>query len=105
VNELDIETRIIEAAKNMKMGVSKDGSTRYGTALAGRAAYACWCIIKSEGWQRCKEIYGGNNSWYRHIRIIRAAGLSDADISAGKIVQLRRKIIDCKQVHSWSECA
>jgi len=106
VNELDVQTRVIAAAQAMQVGVDKKtGEPRFGTALAGRAAYACWCMIRSEGWQRTKEIYAGNNTWYRHMRIIRMAGLSDTDISTGKIVTLRRKIVECKQVHSWADCA
>ena len=83
----DIKTRIFEVAP---------------TEGQARSAYGCWSIIGNEGWERAKEMYT-KPTWYRHLKIIRNAGLSDADISAGKIVPLRAKIIEARHVLSWEE--
>lgn len=68
----------------------------------GKAAYGCWVMIQREGWERAREFYA-KTSWYRHLGILRAAGLRDADISVGQVVQLRRRIIEARQVGSWSD--
>jgi len=67
-----------------------------------RAAYGCWLMIQSEGWERAREAFA-KTSWYRHLEVLRAAGLGDADIAAGKVVPLRRRILDARIVHDWSE--
>ena len=67
-----------------------------------RAAYGCWLMIQSEGWERAREAFS-KTSWYRHLEVLRAAGLGDADIAAGKVVPLRRRILDARIVHDWSE--
>ncbi|MDD2661357.1 MAG: phage/plasmid replication protein, II/X family [Methylococcales bacterium] len=83
----DVKTRIFAAAK---------------TEGQAKAAHCCFLIIQSEGWEKAKEDFP-KNTWYRHLRILRAAGLGDADISAGKVVQLRRKVLECQVVHSWND--
>jgi II/X family phage/plasmid replication protein len=68
----------------------------------GKAAYGCWLLLKSEGWERAREAYS-KTSWYRHLATLRAAGLTDADISAGVVVPFRRKIFEARLVNDWSE--
>lgn len=70
----------------------------------GRAAYGCWVMIQREGWERAREFYS-KPTWYRHLKILRAAGLRDADISVGQVVPLRRRIIEARAVSSWSDLA
>jgi len=72
------------------------------TIAQGKAAYACWLLIKSEGWERARNNYP-RTSWYRNLKILRIAGLSDSDISSGNIVQFRRRIIEASIVTDWSE--
>lgn len=67
----------------------------------GRAAYALWLLIESQGWERARSITP-RSSFYRHLQVLRAAGLGDADISAGKIVPFRR-VITARACESWSE--
>ncbi len=66
----------------------------------GRAAFGCWFMIQIEGWERAREFFS-KPTWYRHMKILRDAGLRDADISAGRVVQLRRRIIEAQLVTAW----
>ena len=67
-----------------------------------RAAYALWLLIQSEGWERARS-FTNRSTWYRNLKILRAAGFGDADISAGEVVPLRRRIIEARTVTSWQE--
>jgi len=67
-----------------------------------RAAYGCWLVISSEGWERAQQSFS-KTSWYRHLNVLRAAGLGDADLSAGTVVQFRRRILEAQLVNDWSE--
>jgi II/X family phage/plasmid replication protein len=86
-HETDIQRRIMAAAL---------------TEGRGKAAFCCWLFIEREGWERARNCFP-KVTWYRHIKVLHAAGLSDADISAGKIVPLRRRILEARLVHSWAE--
>lgn len=66
------------------------------------AAYSLWSRIKCDGWQRTRDTTT-KSTWYRNIEILRKAGFSDADISSGQIVQLRRKVLEARPVNSWAE--
>lgn len=68
----------------------------------GKAAYGCWAMIKAEGWERAREMFA-ERTWYRNLKILRAAGLGDADFSAGRVVEFRRRVLDAKLVESWDE--
>jgi II/X family phage/plasmid replication protein len=68
----------------------------------GRAAYGCWLMIKAEGWERARESFS-KSSWYRHLQLLHAAGLGDADIASGRVVPIRRRILDARLVNEWSE--
>lgn len=92
----DIYTRLLNV-----VDVDKNGKPKEGRA---KAAYALWLLIKSEGWQKARDITS-KPTWYRNLGYLRAAGLSDADISKGNVVQLRQKIIEARPVTSWAELA
>jgi len=87
VSDNEIQQRVFACAK---------------TEGQGRAAYGCWMMIKSEGWERAREFFA-KPTWYRHLKILRAAGLRDADISAGQVVPLRRRILEAQMVTSWDQ--
>ena len=87
VDDMNLKERVMAAAP---------------TEGQGRAAYGCWAMIESQGWERAREMYS-KTTWYRNLKILRAAGLGDADFSAGRVVQLRRKIVEARLVHSWEE--
>lgn len=86
-SDSDLKSRIMAAA-------SSEGR--------GKAAYGCWLLIQSEGWERAKESFA-TRTWYRHLKVLRAAGLGDADISAGHVVPLRRRVFEAQLCQSWSE--
>lgn len=67
----------------------------------GKAAARTWAVIQSCGWQAAKESMP-ERSWYRHLSILKAAGLGDADVSAGRVVSLRRPLI-LHPVASWED--
>lgn len=69
---------------------------------SSRSAYGAWLLIQSEGWERAKDAFT-KTVWYRHLQILRAAGLGDADISAGKVVPFRRKVLEARAISSWHE--
>ncbi len=83
----DVKERILAAAK---------------TEGQGKGAYCCFLLIQSQGWEKAKDDYPAR-TWYHHLKILRQAGLGDADISAGNVVPLRRRIIECQVVHTWLE--
>lgn len=86
-NDNDLKARVMAVAK---------------TEGQGKAAYGCWLLIQSQGWERAKESFS-KTSWYRHLEYLRAAGLGDADLSAGHVVQLRRRVFDAQLVTSWQQ--
>lgn len=67
-----------------------------------KAAYGCWILIQHEGWERAREAYP-RRSWYRHLKILREAGLSDADFSVGRLVEFRRPLLEAREVDSWEQ--
>lgn len=67
-----------------------------------KAAYGCWLLIQSEGWERARESYP-KPTWYRHLSVLRSAGCGDADISVGRVVPMRRKIFEARLISSWSQ--
>lgn len=72
------------------------------TENQGKAAYACWCVIQSQGWEAARDMYS-KTTWYRHLQILRRAGLGDSDIAAGNVVPLRRRVLDAQLVTCWSD--
>jgi II/X family phage/plasmid replication protein len=68
----------------------------------GKSAYGCFLLIKSVGWEKARDSYS-KSTWYDHLAVMRKAGLGDADIAVGNIVQLRRKVLECQLVGSWDE--
>ena len=86
-NDSDVKTRIFIVAPS-----------------EGRAksAYGCWLLIQSEGWERAQESFV-RSTWYRHLKVLRDAGLGDADLSSGKVVPLRRRIFEAQVIHSWAD--
>lgn len=67
-----------------------------------RGALACWELIKGHGWEQAKALHS-KATWYRHIAVLHAAGLGDADISRGEVVSLRRVELHAARVATWTE--
>lgn len=89
VVEMDsLRQRIIEAAP---------------TEGQGLAAYATWALIKTVGREETKASMPGR-SFRRHLKILKIAGLTDADFQAQNIVPFRRRVIELGQpVRSWAD--
>lgn len=87
--DMSLQDRVIASAK---------------TEAQGKAAYGCWMMIKNEGWERARDFYS-KPTWYRHLKVLRGAGLSDADLSAGRVVELRRQVLSARLVTNWSQIA
>jgi II/X family phage/plasmid replication protein len=88
-NDNDLKQKIFDAAKTPGMG---------------KSAYSLWLLIKSEGWQAAKE-NTSKTVWYRNLQILHHAGLGDADIAKGNVVQFRRKILQFQIIDSFKEAA
>lgn len=72
-----------------------------GQALA---AFRTWSVIKSVGLQQAKESMP-RATWYRHVKLLRDAGLGDMDISTAEIVPFRRHVVVIDEpVRSWADC-
>lgn len=94
MSENDIYARLLKV-----VDVKPDGTPKETQA---KAAFSLWCLIKSEGWQKSRDITT-KRTWYRNLKHLRDAGLSDADISRGNVVQLRQKVLEATPVTSWEE--
>lgn len=86
-SDADLKQRVMAAAE---------------TEGQGRAAIGCWALIQSQGWEAAREMQS-KTTWYRNLKILRAAGLGDADLSRGQVVQLRRKVLECQAVTNWQQ--
>jgi II/X family phage/plasmid replication protein len=68
-----------------------------------RSAYAYWCLIQAEGFERARELTA-KPTHYRHVQLMRAAGLSFADFQARRVVSLRRTpLVLAQPVRSFHE--
>lgn len=64
---------------------------------ARRAALGAWALISSVGWEDAQRCYP-RSSWYRHVRILRAAGLGGVDFGTPVVVE---SILQYPVVASW----
>ena len=92
-----MESNIVERVHAVAIG--DDGKPKPRQAIA---ALACWHIIQQMGWERAKAMHS-KSAWYRHLQLLHAAGLGDADISQGNVVVLRRVQLHAARVDSWAE--
>jgi len=68
-----------------------------------KAAYSCWALIQHMGWELAKENHT-KTTWYRNLRILKAAGLTVTELGNGKLLPFRvQKVIVGRQVSSWGE--
>lgn len=59
------------------------------TKRQGAAAHRTWRMIQVMGHHHAKEVMP-RATWYRHLRILQAAGLAWGDIAAGNVVPIRK---------------
>jgi hypothetical protein len=87
VSEMNIEQRVMAVAP---------------TEGRGKAAVGTWALIKAYGWEKARDMTT-RSKWYNDLKVLRDAGLSDADLSAGNVVPIRRRLIECRMINSWEE--
>lgn len=92
IGEADMTTDNIE--DRIKSVADTDGQAK--------AAYSLFLLIQAKGWQKAREVTS-KTTWYRSLKFLHKAGLGDADISAGNVVQFRRKVLECQVIHSWAD--
>ncbi|MBA1147941.1 hypothetical protein H0Z60_12885 [Ectothiorhodospiraceae bacterium WFHF3C12] len=67
------------------------------------AAHRTWCVIQSVGHQQAKDSMP-RATWFRHVRLLKQAGLGWGDIAAGQVVPIRRRPLVLSQpVQSWDD--
>lgn len=90
----DLQKNCIEAAESL--GFSQG---------IGRGAWLSWNTIRAVGYAQWRESCP-RSTFYRHKKVLQAAGLSYADFNAGNVVELRRrKLVLDQPVTSWAELA
>jgi hypothetical protein len=71
-----------------------------GRALA---AHRTWALIKTIGFTQTK-LSMADSTFRLHLSYLRAAGLSSADLCAGKVIEFRRRsLVLGEDVNSWDE--
>lgn len=86
-----------------KVTVTKNGVQVVVTKSQALAAHRTWALIKAIGYELARDSIP-RTTWFRHLSMLRSAGLSDADIGAGNVLPFRRREICIAQpVRSWAE--
>lgn len=94
-----IGTMEVVEMDSLRERIIKASSTEGG----GLAAYNCWALIKTVGREEARASMS-KAGWYRHLKILKIAGLTDADFQAQNIVPFRRRTIELGDpVRSWSD--
>lgn len=71
-----------------------------GQALA---AHRTWALLRTIGFEEVKRSVP-KPTFYRHLALLRGAGLSDADLCASNVVPLRRTVLELgRPVTSWED--
>jgi len=92
VIERDLEAAIFDAARSLGH-----------TDNQANAAYLTWASIKSFG-RSTTQYRMSKTTWFRHMKILKAAGLTSADFEQGQVQVLRITHINLgKKVESWEE--
>lgn len=67
------------------------------------AAHRTWALIRTIGYEQAKASMPAR-TWGRHVSLLRAAGLSDADLCAGNVIPFRRTVLELAQpVICWDD--
>lgn len=95
-------TRFFGAERVIDMGqLLKELEKVAPTPGRAKGAHRTWSLIKSVGYENAKESMP-RSTWGLHLKYLRAAGLSDADLCAAEILPFRGHIIVLGQpVTSW----
>lgn len=67
------------------------------------AAFATYRNIRADGFEVARD-YIPRATWFRHLKYLRAAGISDADLQMGNVVQFKPiRIVLAQAVSSWDQ--
>jgi len=89
---MNVRLKLIEAAISLGM-----------SAGCGASAFASWNWIRTSGFADWRDGMS-RASFYRHKKILQAAGLSYTDFAARNVVVLRRRLLVLEApVRNWSE--
>lgn len=70
---------------------------------AAKSAFHTLRNIRADGFDVVKG-YMSKNTFYRHLRYLRAIGITDSDMYMAKVIPLRKvKIVLAQPVTSWEE--
>ena len=73
------------------------------TEAQAEAAFATYRNIRADGFDIAKGFIS-RASWYRHLKMLRKVGISDADLVSGNVVQFRPvRVILAQPVSNWAE--
>jgi II/X family phage/plasmid replication protein len=91
-HEPDLEAQILDAA----------ALNGYTEGL-GKAAFKTWTVIKAVGKEQAQYMTG-RSTWYQHIKLLKLAGLTTADISEAVVLKTRINTIDLtRRVESFDD--
>lgn len=92
--------------ENVRQKVIQAAERLGRTEGQGRAAYLYWLTIQQVGFETARA-ETNRATHYRHVKVLRAAGLSFSDFQARRVVALRKRpLVLAQPVRSWSElCA
>lgn len=94
-----VEVRDMERNELLRVIEKANGCTP-GRALA---AFQTYVSIRTYGWSVMREAMT-HATWYRHLKMLRAVGISDADLQSGNVVQFRPvRILLARPVQSWAD--
>lgn len=73
------------------------------TAAQAEAAFSTYRNIRADGFDVAKGFIS-RASWYRHLKMLRAVGISDSDLVSGNVVQFRPvRVVLATPVANWAE--
>lgn len=93
-----LQARCEQAATTIKR--TRDA---YCSPRQGYMAYRTWTAIRQDGYDHVKGSMPVR-TFSLHLRILRNAGMSDADLCAGNVIPFRRTVLELSRpVTSWAE--
>lgn len=83
--------------------VSKIKEVNGCTVAQAESAFSTYRNIRADGFDIAKGFIS-QASWYRHLKLLRKVGISDAELVSGNVVQFRPvRVVLAQAVCSWAE--
>lgn len=90
----------VEVAEMNELELFEKHAPTKGQALG---AYRTWQLIKAIGHREAMDSMT-RATWYRHLKVMKAAGLGWGDLKTGTVVPFRRRLLVISQpVESWDD--